>query len=160
MEFSVFFRKIKAVLAMVNVFGKKVVSSVLAVLILLSVFLTLPMTAENVNAAVSAPTNLKVTEYSDKAAKLSWSKVAGVTGYLVYYSKDNSNFTKLQHLIQLVDLQQEKLIISLLSLILILTEKLQKVKEHLLLKLLQQAVHQFQHHQILKLLNIQTVQLS
>ena len=96
MEFSVFFRKIKAVLAMVNVFGKKVVSSVLAVLILLSVFLTLPMTAENVNAAVSAPTNLKVTEYSDKAAKLSWSKVAGVTGYLVYYSKDNSNFTKLK----------------------------------------------------------------
>ena len=81
---------------MVNVFGKKVVSSVLAVLILLSVFLTLPMTAENVNAAVSAPTNLKVTEYSDKAAKLSWSKVAGVTGYLVYYSKDNSNFTKLK----------------------------------------------------------------
>ena len=96
MEFSVFFRKIKAVLAMVNVFGKKVVSSALAVLILLSVFLTLPMTAENVNAAVSAPTNLKVTEYSDKAAKLSWSKVAGVTGYLVYYSKDNSNFTKLK----------------------------------------------------------------
>ena len=96
MEFSVFFRKIKAVLAMVNVFGKKVVSSVLAVLILLSVFLTLPMTAENVNAAVSAPTNLKVTEYSDKAAKLSWSKVAGVTGYLVYYSTDNSNFTKLK----------------------------------------------------------------
>ena len=96
MEFSVFFRKIKAVLAMVNVFGKKVLSSVLAVLILLSVFLTLPMTAENVNAAVSAPTNLKVTEYSDKAAKLSWSKVAGVTGYLVYYSKDNSNFTKLK----------------------------------------------------------------
>ena len=96
MEFSVFFRKIKAVLAMVNVFGKKVVSSVLAVLILLSVFLTLPMTAENVNAAVSAPTDLKVTEYSDKAAKLSWSKVAGVTGYLVYYSKDNSNFTKLK----------------------------------------------------------------
>ena len=81
---------------MVNVFGKKVVSSVLAVLILLSVFLTLPMTAENVNAAVSAPTNLKVTEYSDKAAKLSWSKVAGVTGYLVYYSTDNSNFTKLK----------------------------------------------------------------
>ena len=81
---------------MVNVFGKKVVSSVLAVLILLSVFLTLPMTAENVNAAVSAPTNLKVTEYSDKAAKLSWSKVAGVTGYLVYYSKHNSNFTKLK----------------------------------------------------------------
>ena len=81
---------------MVNVFGKKVVSSALAVLILLSVFLTLPMTAENVNAAVSAPTNLKVTEYSDKAAKLSWSKVAGVTGYLVYYSKDNSNFTKLK----------------------------------------------------------------
>ena len=81
---------------MVNVFGKKVVSSVLAVLILLSVLLTLPMTAENVNAAVSAPTNLKVTEYSDKAAKLSWSKVAGVTGYLVYYSKDNSNFTKLK----------------------------------------------------------------
>ena len=96
MEFSVFFRKIKAVLAMVNVFGKKVVSSVLAVLVLLSVFLTLPMTAENVNAAVSAPTNLKVTEYSDKAAKLSWSKVAGVTGYLVYYSTDNSNFTKLK----------------------------------------------------------------
>ena len=96
MEFSVFFRKIKAVLAMVNVFGKKVVSPVLAVLILLSVFLTLPMTAENVNAAVSAPTNLKVTEYSDKAAKLSWSKVAGVTGYLVYYSTDNSNFTKLK----------------------------------------------------------------
>ena len=96
MEFSVFFRKIKAVLAMVNVFGKKAVSSVLAVLILLSVFLTLPMTAENVNAAVSAPTNLKVTEYSDKAAKLSWSKVAGVTGYLVYYSTDNSNFTKLK----------------------------------------------------------------
>ena len=96
MEFSVFFRKIKAVLAMVNVFGKKVVSSVLAVLILLSVFLTLPMTAENVNAAVYAPTNLKVTEYSDKAAKLSWSKVAGVTGYLVYYSTDNSNFTKLK----------------------------------------------------------------
>ena len=96
MEFSVFFRKINAVLAMVNVFGKKVVSSVLAVLILLSVFLTLPMTAENVNAAVSAPTNLKVTEYSDKAAKLSWSKVAGVTGYLVYYSTDNSNFTKLK----------------------------------------------------------------
>ena len=96
MEFSVFFRKIKAVLAMVNVFGKKVVSSVLAVLILLSVFLTLPMTAENVNAAVSAPTNLKVTEYSDKAAKLSWSKAAGVTGYLVYYSTDNSNFTKLK----------------------------------------------------------------
>ncbi len=96
MEFSVFFRKIKAVLAMVNVFGKKVVSSVLAVLILLSVFLTLPMTAGNVNAAVSAPTNLKVTEYSDKAAKLSWSKVAGVTGYLVYYSTDNSNFTKLK----------------------------------------------------------------
>ena len=81
---------------MVNVFGKKIVSSVLAVLILLSVFLTLPMTAENVNAAVSAPTNLKVTEYSDKAAKLSWSKVAGVTGYLVYYSTDNSNFTKLK----------------------------------------------------------------
>ena len=81
---------------MVNVFGKKVVSSVLAVLILLSVFLTLPMTAENVNAAVYAPTNLKVTEYSDKAAKLSWSKVAGVTGYLVYYSTDNSNFTKLK----------------------------------------------------------------
>ena len=81
---------------MVNVFGKKVVSSVLAVLILLSVFLTLPMTAENVNAAVSAPTDLKVTEYSDKAAKLSWSKVAGVTGYLVYYSTDNSNFTKLK----------------------------------------------------------------
>ena len=81
---------------MVNVFGKKVVSPVLAVLILLSVFLTLPMTAENVNAAVSAPTNLKVTEYSDKAAKLSWSKVAGVTGYLVYYSTDNSNFTKLK----------------------------------------------------------------
>ena len=81
---------------MVNVFGKKAVSSVLAVLILLSVFLTLPMTAENVNAAVSAPTNLKVTEYSDKAAKLSWSKVAGVTGYLVYYSTDNSNFTKLK----------------------------------------------------------------
>ena len=81
---------------MVNVFGKKVVSSVLAVLILLSVFLTLPMTAENVNAAVSAPTNLKVTEYSDKAAKLSWSKAAGVTGYLVYYSTDNSNFTKLK----------------------------------------------------------------
>ena len=81
---------------MVNVFGKKVVSSVLAVLILLSVFLTLPMTAGNVNAAVSAPTNLKVTEYSDKAAKLSWSKVAGVTGYLVYYSTDNSNFTKLK----------------------------------------------------------------
>ena len=96
MEFSVFFRKIKAVLAMVNVFGKKAVSSVLAVLILLSVFLTLPMTAENVNAAVSAPTNLKATEYSDKAAKLSWSKVAGVTGYLVYYSTDNSNFTKLK----------------------------------------------------------------
>ena len=96
MEFSVFFRKIKAVLAMVNVFGKKVVSSVLAVLILLSVFLTLPMTAENVNAAVSAPIDLKVTEYSDKAAKLSWSKVAGVTGYLVYYSTDNSNFTKLK----------------------------------------------------------------
>ena len=96
MEFSVFFRKIKAVLAMVNVFGKKVVSSVLAVLILLSVFLTLPMTAENVNAAVSAPTNLKVTEYSDKAAKLNWSKVAGATGYLVYYSTDNSNFTKLK----------------------------------------------------------------
>ena len=81
---------------MVNVFGKKAVSSVLAVLILLSVFLTLPMTAENVNAAVSAPTNLKATEYSDKAAKLSWSKVAGVTGYLVYYSTDNSNFTKLK----------------------------------------------------------------
>ena len=81
---------------MVNVFGKKVVSSVLAVLILLSVFLTLPMTAENVNAAVSAPIDLKVTEYSDKAAKLSWSKVAGVTGYLVYYSTDNSNFTKLK----------------------------------------------------------------
>ena len=96
MEFSVFFRKIKAVLAMVNVYGKKAVSSVLAVLILLSVFLTLPMTAESVNAAVSAPTNLKATEYSDKAAKLSWSKVNGVTGYLVYYSTDNSNFTKLK----------------------------------------------------------------
>ena len=81
---------------MVNVFGKKAVSSVLAVLIFLSVFLTLPMTAEKVNAAVSAPENLKAVSYSDSAVRLNWSKANGVTGYIVYYSTDNSNFTRLK----------------------------------------------------------------
>ena len=80
---------------MVNIQGKKILSSVLSILLFLSIFLGLPKTADSVNA-VSIPTNLKVVEYSDKAAKLSWNKVSGATGYLVYYSKDNSAFTKLK----------------------------------------------------------------
>ena len=81
---------------MVNVFGKKAVSSVLAVLIFLSSFLTLPITAEQVNAAVSAPENLKAVSYSDSAVRLNWSKANDVTGYIIYYSTDNSNFTRLK----------------------------------------------------------------
>ena len=81
---------------MVNVFGRKAISSVLAVLIFLSVFLTLPITAEQVNAVVSAPENLKVVSYSDSAVRLNWSNANDVTGYIIYYSTDNSNFNKLK----------------------------------------------------------------
>ncbi len=42
----------------------------------------------------SAPT-LKVTSPAKGKAKISWSDVAGETGYQVYYSTDNKKFTKL-----------------------------------------------------------------
>lgn len=76
---------------------KKAMCTVLSVLILMSVFVMIPTEKNQVEAA-SAPTGLKINEYSASAAKISWSKVSGASGYIVYRSTNGSNFSKLKTL--------------------------------------------------------------
>lgn len=80
---------------MVNSLSKKLTCMVLSVIMFLSIFTIVP-TADKVNAATSAPTGLKINEYSSSAAKISWSKVSGATGYIVYRSTNGSDFSKLK----------------------------------------------------------------
>ena len=75
---------------------KRFICMFLSATILISVFLVSPNTAENVQAAASAPGGLKVEAYSDTVAKIVWSKSAGVTGYVVYRSTDGKNFSGLK----------------------------------------------------------------
>lgn len=83
---------------MVNSSCKKLICTILSVLMFLSIFTTMPIIADEVNAATSAPSGLKVNEYSNSAAKISWSKVSGATGYIIYRSTNGSSFSKLKTL--------------------------------------------------------------
>lgn len=83
---------------MVNSSSKKLLCTILSALMFLSIFTTMPIIADEVNAATSAPTGVKVSEYSASAAKISWSKVSGATGYIVYRSTNGSSFSKIKTL--------------------------------------------------------------
>lgn len=75
---------------------KKCLCTFLSALIFVTVFIVTPNTANDVQAAMTVPTGVKLMIYSDTVAKIGWSKVSGVTGYIIYRSTDGKTFSKIK----------------------------------------------------------------